>query len=71
MKSTNKVQLLWSVFVLGIFLLNYPVMKLYNIQSSMGGVPLLYAMVFGIWLFLIFLTYVVIRKSTKEDKGAQ
>lgn len=71
MKSTNKVQLLWSVFILGIFLLNYPVMKLYNIQSCLAGVPLLYVMVFGIWLFLIFLTYVVIRKSTKEDKGAQ
>lgn len=70
MKSTNKVQLLWSVFVLGIFLLNYPVMRLYNIQSTLSGVPLLYAMVFGIWLFLILLTYVVIRKSTKEDKGA-
>ncbi|UJP66223.1 hypothetical protein [Mongoliitalea daihaiensis] len=70
MKSSNKVQLLWSVFVLGIFLLNYPVMKLYNIQSTIGGVPLLYAMVFGIWLFLIVLTYIVIRKSKKEEKSA-
>ncbi|MGY6523448.1 MAG: hypothetical protein ACXIUD_17080 [Mongoliitalea sp.] len=70
MKSSTKVQLLWSVFVLGIFLLNYPVMKLYNIQSTIGGVPLLYAMVFGIWLFLIVLTYIAIRKSKKEEKSA-
>jgi ABC-type thiamin/hydroxymethylpyrimidine transport system permease subunit len=70
MKSSNKVQLLWSVFVLGIFLLNYPVMKLYNIQSTVAGVPLLYVMVFGIWLFLIVLTYIAIRKSKKEERGA-
>lgn len=70
MRSSNKVQLLWSVFILGLFLLNYPVMKLYNIQATFGGVPVLYLLVFGIWLLLIVLTYGAIRRSKKEEKGA-
>lgn len=66
MKDTLKNQYLWGVFILGVFLLNYPVLRLYNIPERWWGIPVLYLFIFGFWLLIIALTYWVVRKTNKN-----
>lgn len=61
-----KRQYLWAVFILGFFLLNYPVFQLYNIGVSILGIPTLYFFVFLFLGISAGLTFWVIRKSKKE-----
>lgn len=51
---------------MGLFLLNYPVLSIYNIPQTLFGIPLLYLMVFLFWCLLIGITYLVIRKTNKK-----
>lgn len=69
MKDTLKSQYLWAVFFLGLFLMNYPVLSMYNIPKEIFGIPLLYLMVFGFWVLLILITYLVIRKTNKKNNA--
>ena len=69
MKDILKSQNLWAVFFLGLFLLNYPVLSIYNIPKFIFGVPLLFIMVFGFWAFLILLTYLVVRKMNRKNNA--
>jgi heme/copper-type cytochrome/quinol oxidase subunit 2 len=66
MKPNLKNHYLWVVFLIGMFLLNYPVLSIYNIPQLWFGIPVLYFMVFGIWLLLIGITFLIIRKTNKE-----
>lgn len=69
MKAKLKNHYLWVTFLLGMFLLNYPVLSIYNIPQLWLGVPVLYLMVFIIWLGLIGLTYLIV-KNTDNEKDA-
>lgn len=69
MKDTLKSQYLWAVFFLGLFLMNYPVLSIYNIPKTVFGIPLLYMMVFGFWVLLILITFLVIRKTNKKNNA--
>jgi hypothetical protein len=42
-----------AVCMLGIVLFNYPVLALFNVTSTIFGVPLLYAYIFIAWALLI------------------
>ncbi|ERM83867.1 hypothetical protein P872_02280 [Rhodonellum psychrophilum GCM71 = DSM 17998] len=66
MKAALKGQYLWVIFFLGIFLLNYPVLSIYNIPEVWYGIPVLYLLVFLIWAFLILVTFLVLHKSDKK-----
>jgi hypothetical protein len=62
-----KSQYLWAVFLLGFFLLNYPLFQLYNVSSFLVGIPTLY---FFVFLFLSIssgLTFWVLKKTKKEN----
>lgn len=62
-----KSQYLWVVFILGFFLLNYPLFQLYNVGASILGIPTLY---FFVFLFLGLssgLTFWVLKKTKEED----
>jgi len=69
MKDILKSQYLWAVFFLGLFLLNYPVLSIYNIPKTLFGIPLLFIMVFGFWALLILLTFLVIRKMNRKNNA--
>lgn len=66
MKPTLRNHYLWVTFLIGMFLLNYPVLSIYNIPRFWFGIPVLYFMVFAIWLGLIGLTYLIVRKTNTE-----
>lgn len=60
MKAKAKSQYLWGLFLLGLCLLNYPLLSVYNIQEKWSGIPVLYFWVFFFWLLIIILTYWII-----------
>lgn len=69
MKDILKSQYLWAVFFLGLFLLNYPVLSMYNISKAIFGIPLFFLMVFGFWALLILLTYLVVKKMNRKNNA--
>ena len=54
-RSANAGQKLVALFAAGVVLLDYPILSLFTLPVDVGGVPLLYAYVFGIWAALIAL----------------
>lgn len=67
MKSGLKNQYLWVVFILGVVLLNYPILAIYNIPEIWFGIPVLYFFVFLFWLLLILATFLIILKLKNKD----
>ena len=54
-RSGNAGQKLVALFGVGVVLLDYPILSLFTGTADVGGVPLLYAYVFGVWAALIAL----------------
>ncbi len=54
----NKIdaQRLLALFGLGWLLFNFPLLGLWDLETTVFGVPLLPAALFGIWLVLIAMT---------------
>jgi hypothetical protein len=48
-----------AIFVMGVVLLNYPLLSLFAVPADLGGVPLLYAYVFAAWTLTIGLMALV------------
>ena len=51
-----------AVFLLGLLLLNSPLLQLFERPGAMLGIPLLFAYVFGVWALLIGLMALVLEK---------
>ena len=51
--DSKKTRRLAGVFFLGWVLLNYPILALFNLPTSFGGIPLLYGYVFAAWVLII------------------
>lgn len=49
----DQSQRLVALFVFGSLLLTFPLLALFNVNTSVGGIPLLYAYLFGAWGLLI------------------
>jgi hypothetical protein len=66
-----------ALFLLGCFLLNYPILSLVNLEVLILGLPLLYIYIFGVWCLLISLTALVTfsysrkRANDSGDKGGR
>jgi len=55
-------QRLVATFLLGGVLLNYPVLFLFASSRTIGGIPVLYVYIFGVWSLLIALMALVIER---------
>ncbi len=68
--SLIRGQRLVALFLLGCLLFNYPLLYLFNSNSQIFGIPLLYAYIFAAWALLIGLMAWVVehagRKSSKD-----
>lgn len=61
-RPSIKGQRLVALFLLGTLLLNYPLLNLFATESTVLGVPALYAYVFAVWALLIALMALVVEK---------
>ena len=59
--ESRKTRRLAGIFLLGWVLLNYPILSLFNLPTTFGGIPLLYAFVFAAWTLIVGLLAVVSR----------
>ena len=53
-----------ALFLLGLMLLNYPLLQLFERPGEILGIPLLYAYVFAVWALLIVLMALVLEKRS-------
>ena len=53
-----------ALFLLGLLLLNYPLLQLFERPGEILGIPLLYAYVFAVWALLIVLMALVLEKRS-------
>jgi len=60
-----KGQRLIAIFIVGCLLFNYPLLQLFSINKSIGGIPILYIYVFTAWLSLIILMGLAIERRSK------
>jgi hypothetical protein len=44
---------LFSLFLLGLLLFNYPILSLFNLEIFIFDIPLLYIFLFSVWGFII------------------
>lgn len=51
--ESRKTRRLAGIFLLGWVLLNYPILSLFNLPTTFGGIPLLYAFVFAAWALIV------------------
>ncbi|HUL40603.1 MAG TPA: hypothetical protein VLV32_01665 [Burkholderiales bacterium] len=64
--SLIKGQRLVALFLLGCLLFNYPLLYLFNSDSRVFGIPLLYAYIFGAWTMLIGLMAWVVEGTGRK-----
>jgi hypothetical protein len=57
-----KGQRLAALCLLGVVLFSYPVLAVFNVQATLGGIPVLYAYFFVAWAALIALMALVIER---------
>ncbi len=61
-KRGYRSQRLVCIFLLGVVLFNFPVLALFNVGTTIFGVPLLFAYLFLAWAALILLMYLAIER---------
>lgn len=59
--DSDKKKRLGGIFLLGVLLLNYPVLSLFNTDERVLRAPILYVYLFGVWAVLIVLTALTTR----------
>ena len=65
-RPSLKGQRLVALFLLGFFLLNYPLLNLFASASQVLGIPVLFAYVFAVWALLIGLMALVVEKRSDD-----
>jgi hypothetical protein len=53
----------WAIFIIGIILINYPILSTINRSDIVLGVPLTYFYLFLLWLLMIIFTYIMTLKQ--------
>jgi hypothetical protein len=66
MKSTGAKLIL--LFVAGALLLSFPVLAIFNRPATLGGIPVLYLYLFGVWAAGIAAVFVLARKPWEGER---
>jgi hypothetical protein len=64
----NRSQRFVALCMLGVLLFNYPVLALFNVSSTIFGIPVLYAYIFVAWATLIALMAFVAESRGREKR---
>lgn len=63
MSNGRKSERLVALALLGLLLLNYPLLSLFSSEGRVLGVPVLYAYLFAAWTTVIALIALIVRRS--------
>jgi len=56
------------LFVIGGFVLNFPVLAIFNRGDILAGIPVLYLYLFGVWLAAIVAVWVLARVRWEDEE---
>ena len=56
------------LFVLGAFVLNFPVLAIFNRGATLAGIPVLYLYLFGVWVAGIAAVWVLARVRWEDEE---
>ena len=56
------------LFVLGAFVLNFPVLGIFNRGDTLAGIPVLYLYLFGLWVAGIAAVWVLARARWEDEE---
>ncbi len=56
------------LFVLGAFVLNFPVLAVFNRGGTLAGIPVLYLYLFGVWVAGIAAVWVLGRARWEDEE---
>ncbi len=70
-QNNNKNKRLISLFFLGILMLNYPILSLFNVRTFVLGIPLFCLYVFSVWAALILLISIATRRPRNSVQPPQ
>lgn len=56
------------LFVLGAFVLNFPVLAIFNHGDILAGIPVLYLYLFGVWMAGIAAVWVLGRARWEDEE---
>jgi hypothetical protein len=60
---------LFVLFLLGVFLVNPPLLSIFDIPQQVFGIPLLYLYLFACWGALLLLVAVIIEKGSEAEES--
>ncbi|PEN07999.1 hypothetical protein CRI93_06035 [Longimonas halophila] len=58
-----------ALFVVGCLMLGYPLLTVYSVPQTIGGIPVLYVVIFVIWAVLIGASAAILHRATGGDSG--
>ena len=61
-KPSRKGERLIGLFLLGCLMFNFPFLALFNVRTTVFGIPLLYAYLFAAWGLLIALVALIMER---------
>jgi hypothetical protein len=56
------------LFVLGALLINFPLLAIFNRPATLGGIPILYLYLFGIWTAGIAAVWILARRRWEDEE---
>jgi hypothetical protein len=56
------------LFIVGVLLLNFPVLAIFNLPVTLWGVPILYLYLFGVWVLGIAAVLVLARSTWDGER---
>lgn len=68
MKPNKQVVKLFLLGVLTMLLLNFPLLSLSSKINLVFGLPSLYLYVFGIWISLLILAFLILKQRSSDKK---
>ena len=63
MSNGRKGERLAALALLGLLLLNYPLLSLFSGEGRVLGIPVLYAYLFATWTTVVVLIGLIVRRS--------
>jgi len=68
MPALAKRRKLWALGgIMGFLLINYPVLQIFNLDTALGGIPLLVLYLHGVWMAAIFALYALGKSLTSQE----
>lgn len=59
---------LWALGgIMGFLLINYPLLQIFNLDTALGGIPLLVLYLHGVWMAAIFALYALGKSLTSQE----